>query len=112
MRKLLLIVALTFFPASAFAGTPTEAVAFFYAPVQYLPDIELRDRFTDPAKGVFFVWNDPFLLDDQLSEDERMIRDAARALRRTSSPRIENAYINEQTDRPSSARWASLACSA
>jgi hypothetical protein len=64
MRKLLLIVALTFFPASAFAGTPTEAVAFFYAPVQYLPDIELRDRFTDPAKGVFEL-NDKAVANDQ-----------------------------------------------
>ena len=27
-----------------------------------------------------FVWDDPFLLEDQLSEDERMIRDAAAML--------------------------------
>ncbi|MBB3692043.1 hypothetical protein FHY05_000650, partial [Sphingomonas sp. BK580] len=26
-----------------------------------------------------FDWADPFLLDDQLSEDERMVRDTARA---------------------------------
>ncbi|PWJ79725.1 hypothetical protein C7441_1141, partial [Pseudaminobacter salicylatoxidans] len=26
-----------------------------------------------------FVWEDPFLLEGQLSEDERMIRDAAAA---------------------------------
>ena len=26
-----------------------------------------------------FDWADPFLLDDQLSEDERMIRDSAKA---------------------------------
>ena len=25
-----------------------------------------------------FVWDDPFLLDDQLSEEERMIRDMTR----------------------------------
>ncbi len=31
------------------------------------------------AKPAAFVWEDPFLLDDQLSEDERMIRDAAHA---------------------------------
>ena len=24
-----------------------------------------------------FTWNDPFLLDDQLTDEERMIRDAA-----------------------------------
>ena len=28
-----------------------------------------------------FVWTDPFLLEDQLTEDERMIRDSARCLR-------------------------------
>ena len=26
-----------------------------------------------------FKWDDPFFLDDQLSEDERLIKDAARA---------------------------------
>jgi glutaryl-CoA dehydrogenase len=26
-----------------------------------------------------FVWDDPLLLEQQLSEDERMVRDAARA---------------------------------
>ena len=28
-----------------------------------------------------FVWDDPFLLDDQLTDEERMIRDAARHAR-------------------------------
>jgi len=31
------------------------------------------------AKPARFVWDDPFLLEDQLTEDERMLRDAARA---------------------------------
>ena len=31
-----------------------------------------------PAPAAF-SWNDPFLLDDQLTEDERLIRDTARA---------------------------------
>ncbi|MEM7524661.1 MAG: acyl-CoA dehydrogenase [Pseudomonadota bacterium] len=31
------------------------------------------------AKPAGLVWEDPFLLEDQLTEDERMIRDAARA---------------------------------
>ncbi|MBP7002549.1 acyl-CoA dehydrogenase [Amaricoccus sp.] len=30
------------------------------------------------AKPAAFVWDDPFLLDEQLTEEERMIRDAAR----------------------------------
>ena len=31
-----------------------------------------------PAPAAF-SWDDPFLLDEQLTEDERMIRDTARA---------------------------------
>ena len=34
-----------------------------------------------------FVWNDPFLLEDQLAEDERMLRDAAPRSAPTSSRR-------------------------
>ncbi|RJG45669.1 MULTISPECIES: acyl-CoA dehydrogenase [unclassified Mesorhizobium] len=46
-----------------------------------------------------FVWNDPFLLEDQLSEDERMIRDAAAAFAADKlAPRIEEAYLDEKTD--------------
>ena len=53
-----------------------------------------------PTERAAFNWDDPFLLDDQLTEDERMIRDTARAyaqekLRRAS---IE-AYLEEKTDR-------------
>jgi glutaryl-CoA dehydrogenase len=46
-----------------------------------------------------FVWDDPFLLEDQLSEDERMIRDAAAAFAADKlMPRIEEAYMAEKTD--------------
>ncbi|KQS78908.1 acyl-CoA dehydrogenase [Rhizobium sp. Leaf384] len=46
-----------------------------------------------------FSWNDPFLLDDQLSDEERMIRDAARTFAETElSPRIRDAYLDETTD--------------
>ena len=46
-----------------------------------------------------FVWDDPFLLEAQLSEDERMLRDAAAdfAAQRLA-PRVEDAYLNEHTD--------------
>ncbi len=30
------------------------------------------------AAAASFVWEDPFLLEAQLTEDERMVRDAAR----------------------------------
>jgi glutaryl-CoA dehydrogenase len=46
-----------------------------------------------------FVWNDPFLIEDQLSEDERMLRDAAAAFAADKlAPRIEEAYLDEKTD--------------
>ncbi len=46
-----------------------------------------------------FVWDDPFLLEDQLSEDERMIRDAAAAFAADKlAPRVEQAYLEEKTD--------------
>jgi glutaryl-CoA dehydrogenase len=46
-----------------------------------------------------FDWADPFLLDDQLSEDERMIRDTARAYAQDKlAPRIIDAFANETTD--------------
>ena len=31
-----------------------------------------------PAARAAFAWDDPFLLDNQRADDERMIRDAAR----------------------------------
>ena len=50
-------------------------------------------------KGSAFNWEDPFLLDDQLEEDERMIRDAAAAFAADKLlPRIESAYLDEETD--------------
>jgi glutaryl-CoA dehydrogenase len=46
-----------------------------------------------------FNWADPFLLDDQLSDDERMIRGTARAYADDRlAPRIIEAFANEHTD--------------
>ncbi|WP_026614973.1 acyl-CoA dehydrogenase [Ensifer aridi] len=46
-----------------------------------------------------FQWDDPFLLEDQLSEDERMIRDTARAYAQEKlQPRVIEAYREEKTD--------------
>ena len=40
-----------------------------------------------------FSWEDPFLLDDQLTEDERMIRDAAHAYcQEKLLPRVVDAF--------------------
>jgi hypothetical protein len=38
-----------------------------------------RPQTKDKPAPVNFLWDDPFLLDEQLTEDERMIRDTARA---------------------------------
>lgn len=46
-----------------------------------------------------FDWADPFLLDDQLSDDERMIRDSARSYAQDRlAPRIIDAFAKETTD--------------
>ena len=46
-----------------------------------------------------FVWDDPFLLEDQLSEEERMIRDTARAYAQDQlQPRVIAAFAEEKTD--------------
>ncbi|GLK64506.1 acyl-CoA dehydrogenase [Paracoccus kondratievae] len=54
---------------------------------------------TKSHKGGAFSWSDPFLLDDQLTEEERMIRDTAAAFAADRlAPRVEAAYLNEETD--------------
>jgi glutaryl-CoA dehydrogenase len=46
-----------------------------------------------------FDWQDPFRLDDQLAEDERMIRDSARAYATEKlAPRVIEAFETEATD--------------
>ncbi|MCX7322913.1 MAG: acyl-CoA dehydrogenase family protein, partial [Hyphomicrobiales bacterium] len=48
------------------------------------------------AARAVYNWEDPFLLEDQLSEEERMIRDAARAFAQdVLMPRVAEAYMNE-----------------
>ena len=43
-----------------------------------------------------FSWEDPFLLEDQLTEEERMIRDSAKSFaENTLMPRVTDAYLNE-----------------
>jgi glutaryl-CoA dehydrogenase len=46
-----------------------------------------------------FTWEDPLLLDLQLSEEERMVRDTAAAYARDKlAPRVLEAFRNEKTD--------------
>jgi glutaryl-CoA dehydrogenase len=51
------------------------------------------------AEMARMAWDDPFFLDDQLSSDERMIRDSARAYAQEKlQPRILSAFSDEFTD--------------
>jgi glutaryl-CoA dehydrogenase len=54
-----------------------------------------------PASGMTaFDWADPFHFEDQLTEEERMIRDTARDYAQDKLlPRVTDAYLNEITDR-------------
>jgi glutaryl-CoA dehydrogenase len=46
-----------------------------------------------------FKWDDPLLLDEQLAEDERMVRDAAHAYAQERlMPRVRDAFRNETVD--------------
>jgi glutaryl-CoA dehydrogenase len=46
-----------------------------------------------------FHWDDPLLLEQQLSEDEQMVREAARVYAQERlSPRVREAFRHEQTD--------------
>ena len=47
-----------------------------------------------------FDWQDPLLLEHELSEDERMIRDSARAYAQEKlMPRVQRAFRDEHFDR-------------
>ncbi|OYU19617.1 MAG: acyl-CoA dehydrogenase [Rhodobacteraceae bacterium PARR1] len=59
------------------------------------PKLKSKDK---PDLGSF-DWEDPFRLNDQLTEEERMLRDAARAYAQEKlQPRVVKAYETEQTD--------------
>ena len=46
-----------------------------------------------------FEWDDPFLLDEELTDDERMIRDTAHAYAQDKlAPRVVEAFQHEHTD--------------
>src|SRR6202790_3128586 len=59
-----------------------------------------RPQTKDKPSAVNFQWDDPFMLDEQLTEDERMIRDTARAYAQDKLlPRVTKAYLEEKVDR-------------
>ncbi|MGS2724349.1 acyl-CoA dehydrogenase [Porticoccus sp. GXU_MW_L64] len=53
-----------------------------------------------PHSWAKFDWQDPFLLEQQLTDEERMVRDAARQYAQEKlAPRVREAFRNEHTDR-------------
>src|SRR6202045_504424 len=62
--------------------------------------MSVRPQTKDKPAAASFQWDDPFLLDEQLTEDERMIRDTARAYAQDKLlPRVIKAYLEEKVDR-------------
>jgi glutaryl-CoA dehydrogenase len=54
----------------------------------------------DQPASATFQWDDPLLLEEQLTDDERMIRDTARSFAQERLlPRVIEAYREEKTDR-------------
>ena len=63
-------------------------------------DIAPNVRRLDADSLASMDWADPFRLEDQLSEDERMLRDAARSFAQTAlQPRVTEAARSETVDR-------------
>ena len=60
-----------------------------------MPHLSAKDA---PDLGSF-NWEDPLLLEDQLSDEERMIRDSARAYAQEKlQPRIKTAFNDERIE--------------
>jgi glutaryl-CoA dehydrogenase len=58
-----------------------------------------RSSSTEAEERATFQWDDPLLLENQLTSDERMMRDAARAFAQDKlQPRVIAAYANETVD--------------
>ncbi|MCZ8074748.1 MAG: acyl-CoA dehydrogenase family protein, partial [Paucibacter sp.] len=54
---------------------------------------------SNKAPSPSFHWDDPLLLNEQLSDDERMVRDAAAAYcQERLAPRVLEAFRHERTD--------------
>ncbi len=54
---------------------------------------------TSPSSRATFAWDDAFLLDDQLTAEERAIRDTARDFCQAKlAPRVTKSYLDESTD--------------
>ena len=60
----------------------------------------VRRDHPEASESPRFDWQDPLLLEDELSEDERLIRDSARAYAQDKlMPRVQRAFRDEHFDR-------------
>ncbi len=58
---------------------------------------------------VRFDWRDPFLLEEQLTEEERLVQDAARTFAQSRlAPRVTEDYLQERTDPQIFAEYGAL----
>ena len=59
-----------------------------------------QQKLATPQGEAHFDWADPFELEHQLTEDERMVRDTARDYAQGKLlPRVTSAYLEERFDR-------------
>jgi glutaryl-CoA dehydrogenase len=59
-----------------------------------------RSEHPQPSKSARFAWDDPLLLEAQLAEEERLVRDTARSYSQNKLlPRVTDAFRHERTDR-------------
>ena len=64
----------------------------------------MQDNFSQ-AQAVF-RWDDPFLLQNMLDEDETLVADTARAFADAElRPRVKDAYLNERLPPNCSGSW-------
>src|SRR5439155_25166071 len=64
------------------------------------PELAAMQEKSPSQKASAFNWEGPFRIEDQLSEDERAVRDTARAYAQDKlAPRVIEAYLEEKTDR-------------
>ena len=70
--------------------------------------IEVKEK---KDRDAFFNWADPFLISDQLSEEERMISETAASFaNKELSMRVEKAYNEEIIDKAFSNSWEKPDC--
>src|SRR6266540_2061183 len=64
------------------------------------PAVTLEQKRVTPVKEALFRWEDPLDLESELSEEEPMVRDTARAFAQDRlMPRVLQAYREERIDR-------------